>query len=105
MGDEKTARGTEMQLQRIIGFSAPNSACITHHPANLIAYVSGATVVLYDCATKTQLRFYQSKSGQSFSCTAISRWAYVCSMCAPCSHAAVEDTTVKEIYYHHADLI
>ena len=71
---KKSTRDTEMQLQRVIGFSAPNTASIAHHPADLMAYISGATVVLYDCATKTQLRFFRSDSGQTFTCIAISRW-------------------------------
>ena len=73
MSLQKEEPEAALQLQRLIGFSAPNSASIAHHPANLSAYVSGATVVLYDCQTKTQLRYYRSDSGRPFACTAISR--------------------------------
>ena len=63
----------ELALQRLTGFTAPNNGSLAHHPANLICYVAGCTVVLYDCKSRAQLRYYKSKAGKPFSCTAISR--------------------------------
>jgi hypothetical protein len=66
----------QLQLERVIGLSAPSACTLSHNPARegVVAYPAGSVVVLYDIVNKLQIKYLLSPGGgKLLNCTAFSR--------------------------------
>lgn len=63
-----------LTLDRVIGISSTQAVAHPSLPGALV-YLAGGTAVLYDCRTKQQLRFFQSKrsAARTLTCLAFSK--------------------------------